>query len=74
MSAKSVTVGQKTIDTYCNHNLDMALHLLEIASIGGYRDIQWAINTYEKDYKLNYHIPAAPVKARTVSELSEEVF
>lgn len=74
MSAKSVTVGQKTIDAYCNHNLDMALHLLEIASIGGYRDIQWAINTYEKDYKLNYHIPAAPVKARTVSELSEEVF
>lgn len=74
MSAKSVTVGQKTIDAYCNHNLDLALQLLEIASMGGYRDIQWAINTYEKDYKLNYRIPAAPVKPRATTELSEEVF
>lgn len=74
MSAKSVTVGQKTIDAYCNHNLDLALQLLEIASMGGYRDIQWAINTYEKNYKLNYRIPAAPVKQRVTTALSEEVF
>ncbi len=75
MSAKSVTVAQTTIDNYCNHNLDLALHIIEIASINGYRDIQWAINSYEKDYKVSYSIPVAPAKAPAkVSSLSSEVF
>lgn len=77
MSAKSVVCGQRTIDDYCNHNLDLALHLIEIASINGYRDIQWAINTYEKDYKLQYSIPRAtpqPVAQESTTDLSTEVF
>lgn len=48
MSKKSVISGQELIDTYSNRNLDLALEILNIASIGGYRDIQWAINDYEK--------------------------
>lgn len=51
MSKKSVELGQKLIDNYCNHNLDLAIELLNIASIGGYRDIQWAINSYEEELK-----------------------
>ncbi len=75
MSVKSVTVGQKTVDNYCDHNLDLALHILEIASLHGYRDIQWAINKYEEDYKLSYHIPASvPQQKVTVNDVSEEVF
>lgn len=74
MSVKSVTVAQRTVDSYSNHNLDLALQLLEIASINGWREIQWAINSYEKDYKLNYHIPRAPQPKASVESLSEEVF
>lgn len=74
MSVKSVTSGQKLIDSYCNHNLDLALQLLEIASINGYRDIQWAINTYEKDYKLSYHMAQPNVSVPSTNSLSEEVF
>lgn len=74
MSVKSVTVAQKTVDNYCDHNLDLALQLLEIASLHGYRDIQWAINKYEDDYKLSYRIPASPQKDVSSTGLSKEVF
>ena len=74
MSVKSVTVGQKTVDNYCDHNLDLALTLLEIASLHGYRDIQWAVNKYEEDYKLSYHIPSSNNSKPVSKELSKEVF
>ena len=32
----------------------MALKILDIAAINGYRDITWAINRYEQDYKIKY--------------------
>lgn len=51
MSKKSVELGQTLIDNYSNRNLDLAIELLNIASIGGYRDIQWAINSYEEESK-----------------------
>lgn len=75
MSAKSVAVAQRTVDDYCNHNLDLALKLLEIASINAYRDITWAINLYEKDYKVSYNIPKEIGKRQTTAQnLSSEVF
>lgn len=75
MSVKSVVVGQRTVDEYCNHNLDLALQIIEIASINGYRDIQWAINTYEKDYKLSYRVPTATsLRVASSDNLSDEVF
>ena len=66
MSATSVTTAPKVIDAYCDHNLDLALELLKIASINGYRDIQWAINSYEADHKVNY-------KPRYVASKQSEV-
>lgn len=75
MSVKSVTVAQRTIDDYCNHNLDLALKLLEIASINAYRDITWAINLYEKDYNVSYSIPKEAGRTQNTSKnLSSEVF
>lgn len=57
MSATSVTVAPTIIDTYCDHNLDLALELLKIASINAYRDMQWAINKYESEHKVSYRLP-----------------
>ncbi len=75
MSVKSVTVAQRTVDEYCNHNLDLALQILDIASVNAYRDIQWAINKHKEDYKLSYNIPAVvPSKATSTQQLSSEVF
>lgn len=75
MSVKCVTVAESTIDSFSNRNLDVALKLLEIASIHGYRDIQWAINKYNQEFKVSYQTSPAPKRVVTSnSELSSEVF
>lgn len=76
MSAKSVTVGQSQLDTFANHNLDIALDVLNIASIHGYRDIEWAINTYNSN---NKPAPINSVRfnstpAKVVNKIEGEVY
>lgn len=73
MSAVSVTSAPKVIDTYCDHNLDLALEILKIASINGYRDIQWAVNTYEADHKVTYR-PKQYIAPKQPVSVSSEVF
>ena len=75
MSVKSVTMGQKLVDEYCDHNLDLALLIIDIAASNGYRDIQWAINKYESEYRVHYNIPKfnKPVPQVT-PELGAEIF
>lgn len=75
MSKKSVVCAQNVIDTFSNRNLDVALKVIEIATINGYRNMEWAVNSYKKDYNVSYviqtpvsNISSAPVK------LSDEVF
>lgn len=75
MSVKCVTVAESTVDSFSNRNLDVALKLLEIASIHGYRDIQWAINKYNQEFKVSYQTSPSPKRVVTSnSELSTEVF
>lgn len=78
MSKKSVVLAQDVIDNFSNHNLDVALQVINIATVNGYRDMTWAINLYQKNFKVNYtyqNIPrfaeATPIQRSTVSE---EVF
>lgn len=54
MTKQAVVVAQSRLDEFSNRNLDIALKVLEIASVNGYRDITWAINTYNKEYKVGY--------------------
>jgi hypothetical protein len=63
------------VDEFSNRNLDVALKLLEIASVHGYRDIQWAINKYNQEFRVSYS--TSPEVRRVVtknSQLSSEVF
>lgn len=55
MSKASILEGQKLVDDYTNRDLDLALKIINIAATNGYRDIRWAINYFEKDYKANYY-------------------
>lgn len=57
MTKAAVIHAQPTLDQFSNRNLDVALKVLEIASIHGYEDINWAINSYNKDFKVNYTVP-----------------
>ena len=59
LSAKAVDVAQEEIDKFTEfadgtHDLDLALKLLEIASITGYKEMQWVINKYKTDYNKEY--------------------
>lgn len=57
MTKAAVIHAQTTLDSFSNRNLDVALKVLEIASIHGYEDINWAINSYNKEFKVNYSLP-----------------
>ena len=81
MTKQAVISAQNNLDTFANHNLDIALKVLEIATINGYRDITWAITSYNKDYKTVYKMaPPIEVKTAPVSiptkrpRMSDEVF
>lgn len=80
MSKKSVVAGQKVVDEFSQRNLDVALKVIEIASINGYRDIEWAVNTYKKEHNVSYRVstsyatvPTKQVPLKTAA-VSSEVF
>lgn len=80
MTKAAVIHAQPVLDKFCNRNLDIALKVLEIASIHGYEDINWAINSYNKDFKVNYNITnntssrVSTFVPRGKVHLSDEVF
>lgn len=81
MTKAAVIHAQPTLDKFCNRNLDVALKVLEIASIHGYEDINWAINSYNKDFKVNYNVSDSASKSKastfvptTRSRMSDEIF
>ena len=75
MSKKQVTVAQQVIDNFSNRNLDLALKIIEIATVNGYKDMTWAINNYKRDYNVSYQITASPqVVDDTPPSVSDEIF
>lgn len=79
LSVQQVAIFKDKIDDYCNGNLPLALEIVKIATIHQYIDCQWAINTYEKDKKVQAAINNSSVrrteqKRTGVVNLSDEVF
>ena len=75
MSKKAVTEGQSRIDEYSHKDLDLALKLLELAAINGFRDINYAIDLFERRFKKDFEKSFLPVKAPEArTTLSDEVF
>lgn len=71
MSKKAVIEGQKVIDDYCNRDLDKALKIISIATIHSYRDMNWALNVFKKDYMKSFN--NMPI-IQDINQLSTEVF
>lgn len=72
MSKEAVVEGQKLIDAFSGKDLDIALDVIKIASINGYRDISWAINDYKKNHK--YCVSSPVLETSDKVKLSTEVF
>ena len=73
MSKKSVVSAQQVIDEFSHRNLDVALKVIEIASISGYRDMTWAVNTYKSNYNVQYRVPQNRTTENNIG-ISNEVF
>lgn len=53
LSKLAIKTFQNTLNNYAQGDLDKALSVVQIATIQGYRDCNWAINVYEKSHKTN---------------------
>jgi len=70
MDKKAVIEGQQVIDNFCDRDLDKALKIISIATVNSYVDMNWAVNTYKKDYKVSVNMPTL----QNIQQLSDEVF
>lgn len=79
LSAKAVDLFQKDLNDYAKEDLELALRIVNIATIQGYKACQWAINTYEKDqsFKRSNEIRKpriTPQHVATKEDLGKDVF
>ena len=74
MSKRAVTVGEDLVDETSNHDLDVALKIVDIATVNGYKDMTWAVKMYNDNYKLSYRVQPCAKPQQRATELSEEVF
>lgn len=74
MSKKAIVNAQSVVDAFANRNLDIALKVIDIASVNGYRDMTWAVNAYKRDYNVSYRINETSGVFRTsTGETSSQV-
>lgn len=72
MSKAAVLEGQAIVDDFSQHNLDVALKIINIASIHGLRDMNWAVAKYKEQYRVKGSI--APKVDDSPIRVSSEVF
>lgn len=78
LAKAAVINAQQVVDGFANGYLDVALKLIQIATIHGHREMMWAVDAYKRDYKINFLKPqqavAPVVPVSTEVKVSEEVF
>ncbi len=65
LSKASIKLFQETLNTYTKGDLDLALRLVRIATIQGYRDCNWAISVYEKDVRIKKEVESKQPRVTT---------
>lgn len=79
LSKASIKLFQEKLNEYTKGDLDLALRLVQIATIQGYRDCDWAIRVYEKDEKFKKNLqdknPRVTTQKRaTADTIGEKVY
>lgn len=73
MTKTAVVSGQKIVDEASGRNLDVALRIIEIAAINGYRDMSWAVNSYNESMKSKQNGYSIPKPVLTDSQFRKPV-
>jgi hypothetical protein len=69
LSKKIIEIFQTTLNNYTNGDLDLALAIVKIATVNGYRDCSWAIAVYEKNNnKPQTSQPGIPQRMPRITE------
>ena len=79
LSKSSIKIFQDTLNSYTQGDLDLALRVVQIATVQGYRDCQWAINMLEDSEKRkkkqnNSQIRVTEQEVADKKQLSDIVF
>ena len=72
LSQTAITKFQNTLNNYTQGDLDLALRLVEIATIQGYKDCQWAIEVYERDQKFKTAKKLNTIRVTNQEKASED--
>lgn len=79
LSKSSIKIFQDTLNNYTKGDLDVALRIVKIATVQGYRDCEWAINMFEdserrkRKQEIN-QVRVTEQKVATKKDLSDIVF
>ena len=49
LSKRAVNIFERTVDEFAQGDFTVAMKIIDIATVGGYRDATWAINKYRDD-------------------------
>lgn len=74
LSKASIKVFQDTLNNYTKGDLDLALRIVRIATVQGYRDCNWAINVYEKESKPRQAVRVTEQEVASKDNLSDTIF
>lgn len=75
LSKRSIEIFQNTINEYTKGDLDIALDVINIATVSGYRDATWAINSYEERKRKSVNNRITQIKQpQTFNINTDEVF
>lgn len=74
LSKASIKVFQDTLNNYTKGDLDLALRIVQIATVQGYRDCNWAINLYEKESKPRQNVRVTEQEVASKDNLSDTIF
>ena len=79
LSKAAIKLFQDTLNNYTKGDLDLALRIVQIATVQGYKDCQWAINIYERDMRIKQSVAAykprvTEQRVATAADLGGQVF
>ena len=83
MTKSHVIEAQNVLNNYNKEkDLDLSLAIIKIATLGGYREMSWAIDTFEKKHKKEFEkqfgVPVSNPNNNNIQKprlrMSEEVF
>lgn len=78
LSKLAIKTFQNTLNNYTKGDLDLALKIVQIASIQGYRNCEWAINEYERSLKFKSEnktsLRVTPQSVAKEEDLSNQIF